>query len=149
MLSAAQSMSGRRLREVWQEVGSVGSTQARDGIPSFRCGVTRDRCRLIVANGHVEEVSGVLRGVGCNLVQSRIDITQIASRNLVGNGYQTRPLRCAATCATEDVPTGTARVSPAATGTRGFRSGFGHIDKRSGCRACLESDVRNASHVGV
>src|SRR5579864_1377118 len=114
-------MCGRSLREVWEQVGSVGSTKARYGIPSSRGRVPRDGCRLIIADGDIEEVRSVFHGIGRNLVQSRIDITEIAAGDLIRDGNQARPLGRTAAGATHDIPTDTARISATATGARTSR----------------------------
>src|SRR5882762_4232618 len=108
-MRSARSRS-RGLDEVRQEIGCIGCAQARDGVPSARGRVTWNDRSLIVADGHDVEISCVLGGIGRNLVQGRIDIAKVVSCDLVGDGDQTCPLRCAAAGATYNVPTDAAGI---------------------------------------
>src|SRR6266699_7315850 len=103
ILATASRRSGPRgsLDEIRQQLGGVGRAQASDRVPSGRGRITRNGCGLIVADGHVEEVGGVLRRIGRDLVQGGIDVAKIAAGDLVGDGDQPCPLRGTATRATD------------------------------------------------
>src|SRR5215471_15622108 len=104
---------------------------------------------MIVADGHIEEVSSVMHRIIRNLVKSLIDITEIASLDLICDGNQACPLGRTATSTTHNVPADTARIGAAAPGIIPSRRRLGHINQRTGTRARLESDVRNAPHVSI
>lgn len=105
--------SGRH--KVRQEIGGIRSTQASNGIPSRRGRVPRDRRRLIVADGDIEEVTGVFHRISRDPVESRVDIAEIIARDLIRDGNQAGPLWRTATCPTYDVPTNATGIGAAAS----------------------------------
>src|SRR5439155_2820663 len=73
---------------------------------------------------------------------------EAASRDLIRNRDQTRPLRGACACAADDVPTGAAR-RPAANQPRSAVGWQGDVHKRTGACARLIRNVRNTAHIAV
>ena len=106
-------------------MGGVGRAQASDRVPSGRGRITWNGCGLIVADGHVEEVGGLLGRIGRDLIQGGIDVAKIppSRRNRcqpppAGARRARERLGC---CRTQsEAPTAVTRGSEAGHSTLGY-----------------------------
>src|SRR5258708_20507882 len=96
--------TGDSFPQVGKQVRRVGRPQAGDRIPACRGRIAGDRGRLVVARGDIVEIFGVLRGIARDLVELRIDVTQISASYLIGNRDQPGPLRRTTAGATHTLP---------------------------------------------
>ena len=82
-----------RSDQVGNQVGRVGRPQASNRIPACRGRIAGDGGgSLVTANGDIEEIVSVGRGIGRDFVECRIDVAQIMSGHLIGNRGQPGPL---------------------------------------------------------
>ena len=135
-----------RGHEVWQEPRGVRRTEARHGIPATGGGVAGyGRRRIdrvsVVSGGDVEEIGGVARRIGTDLVQGRVDEAESAPVDLVGDRDETRPLRRGQRGAA-DVPPAARRVSDVRVVPVGRER---EVDEGAGTGARLVGDVGDSA----
>src|SRR5207244_6594763 len=136
-----------RSGEIGNEVCRVWRAKTSNRVPAYGRRVSGNRwVRLVVAAGDVEEVVGVLSGVGRDRVQRGVDETQAAALDLVGERHEAGPLRAAKRGAADVVPAGATGCATGADQTAVAVRWKRDVDEGARSRAGLQADVRNASH---